>query len=192
MRLSPITRRRLAIFRQNRRGYWSFWVFLVLFLLSLFAEFIANDRPLLIRFDGHWYFPVLHGYSEDTFGADFLPTEADYTDPDVQHAINAKGWMIWPADAIHLQHHREEPDDAGTVAAKLAQPARHRRSGARRAGARDLRLPPVRAVRLRPHHRQLRRRHHRRRVARLLRRHDSICCSSASSRSGAACRNCCC
>jgi microcin C transport system permease protein len=97
LRLSPTTRRRLAIFGQNRRGYWSFWIFLVLFLLSLFAEFVANDRPLLICFDNHWYFPVLRGYSEDTFGTDFLPTEADYTDPDVQHAINAKGWMIWPA-----------------------------------------------------------------------------------------------
>ena len=97
MQLSPTTRRRLTIFRQHRRGYWSFWIFLVLFTLSLFAEFVANDRPLLIRFDSHWYFPVLRGYSEDTFGADFLPTEADYTDPDIQHAINAKGWMIWPA-----------------------------------------------------------------------------------------------
>ena len=95
--LSPITRRRLAIFRQHSRGYISFWIFLVLFVLSMFAEFIANDRPLLIRFNDHWYFPVLHGYSEDTFGSDFMPTEADYTDPDVQKAIRAHGWMIWPA-----------------------------------------------------------------------------------------------
>ena len=97
MTLSPITRRRWAIFRQNRRGFWSLWIFVVLFGCSLFAEFIANDRPLLIRFDGHWYAPVLRGYSEDTFGSDFLPTEADYTDPDVQRAIDAHGWMIWPA-----------------------------------------------------------------------------------------------
>ena len=97
MRLSPPTRRRLAIFRQNRRGYWAFWIFLVLFGLTLFAEFVANDRPLVVYFNGHLYFPVLHGYSEDTFGSDFLPTEADYTDPDVQHAIDAHGWMIWPA-----------------------------------------------------------------------------------------------
>ena len=97
MRLTPVTRRRIAIFQQHRRGYVSFWVFLVLFGLSLFAEFIANDRPLLISFDGHWYAPVLRGYSEDTFGADFMPTEADYTDPEVQQAIRAHGWMIWPA-----------------------------------------------------------------------------------------------
>jgi microcin C transport system permease protein len=98
MTLSPVTRRRLAIFRQNRRGYISFWLFLILFVLSLFAEFIANDRPLVIRFDGHWYFPVLQDYSEDRFGSDFLPTEADYTDPEVQAAIRKHGWMIWPAD----------------------------------------------------------------------------------------------
>jgi microcin C transport system permease protein len=97
LKLSPITHRRFAIFRQNRRGYWSFWLFMVLFGLSLFAEFIANDRPLLIRFDGHWYVPVLEDYSEETFGEEFLPTEADYTDPDVQKAINARGWMVWPA-----------------------------------------------------------------------------------------------
>ena len=96
MSLSPITRRRLAIFRQNKRGFWSLWVFLLLFGLSLFAEFIANDRPLLIRFDGQFYAPVLRDYDEDTFGADFLPIAADYTTPDVRKAIEAKGWMIWP------------------------------------------------------------------------------------------------
>lgn len=96
MTLSPITRRRVAVFRQNRRGWWSFWIFSVLFVLSLFAEFIANDRPLLIRFDGHWYVPVLEDYSGDSFGPDFLPLEADYTDPELQRAIDAKGWMIWP------------------------------------------------------------------------------------------------
>ena len=96
MRLSPITRRRIAIFRQNRRGFISFCIFLVLFAFTLPAEFVANDRPLLIRFDNHWYVPVLFGYSEDTFGAGFLPTEADYTDPEVAEAIDAHGWMIWP------------------------------------------------------------------------------------------------
>jgi microcin C transport system permease protein len=97
MRLSPLTRRRLAAFRAHRRGYMAFWVFLVLFTLSLFAEFIANDRPLLVHYDGHWYVPVLHDYPENTFGRSFLPTEADYTMPAVQRAIRARGWMIWPA-----------------------------------------------------------------------------------------------
>src|SRR5206468_12162698 len=59
-------------------------------------EFIANDRPLLIRFNEHWYVPVLHDYSETTFGQQFLPTEADYTDPEVVDAIRAHGWMVWP------------------------------------------------------------------------------------------------
>ena len=113
MKLTPITRRRLAIFRQNRRGYWSFWLFAILFGTSLFAELIANNRPLLIRFDGHWYVPVLQDYSEDTFGPDFLPTEADYTDPELQQAINAHGWMIWPA----------VPYSFGTIVKNLPSPA---------------------------------------------------------------------
>jgi microcin C transport system permease protein len=95
--LSPLTRRRLAIFRAHKRGYWSLWIFLLLFSLSLFAEFLANDRPIVILFRGEWYFPVLQDYSEDTFGDGFMPTGADYTDPEVQEAINAQGWMIWPA-----------------------------------------------------------------------------------------------
>jgi microcin C transport system permease protein len=97
MAFSPLTQRRLAVFRQNRRGYVSLMAFTVLFMVCLFAEFIANDRPLLIRFDGQFYVPVLRDYSEDTFGKDFLPTEADYTEPDLAKAINAKGWMLWPA-----------------------------------------------------------------------------------------------
>jgi microcin C transport system permease protein len=95
--MSPVTRRRLAIFRAHRRGYWSFWLFTALLLICLFAEFVANDRPLVVRFNGHWFFPVLADVSEDAFGDDFLPTEADFTDPDVKAAIDAKGWMIWPA-----------------------------------------------------------------------------------------------
>ena len=94
--LSPVARRRWAIFRANRRGFWSLWLFLALFIFCLFAEFIANDRPLLIRFEGHWFVPVLQDYSEDRFGQDFLPTEADYTDPDLRRAIEARGWMVWP------------------------------------------------------------------------------------------------
>jgi len=96
VKLSPVTLRRLTIFRQHRRGYVSFWIFLVLFGTSLFAEFIANDRPLLIRFNGELYVPVLRDYSEDTFGPSLMPIEADYTDPGLQDLIRAHGWMIWP------------------------------------------------------------------------------------------------
>ena len=96
MKLTPVSRRRLAVFRRNRRGYVSLWIFGALFVLSLFAEFIANDRPLLIRYAGHWFTPVFADYSEDAFGPEFLPIEADYTDPKLARTIAARGWMIWP------------------------------------------------------------------------------------------------
>lgn len=93
--VKPLTRRRVANFKANRRGYWSTWIFLVLFVLSLFAEFIANDKPLLLRYDGGFYFPVLVAYPEVEFGGDFV-TEANYKDPYVKDLIEAKGWMVWP------------------------------------------------------------------------------------------------
>jgi microcin C transport system permease protein len=78
--LSPITRRRLENFRANKRGFWSLWIFLVLFILSLFAELIANDKPLLVGFDGAVLSPVVFAYPETYFGGEF-ETEADYRDP---------------------------------------------------------------------------------------------------------------
>lgn len=95
LNLAPITRRRLAAFRANRRGFWSLWVFLALFGVSLFAEFLANDRPLLVSYGGALYAPVFKDYPETTFGGDF-PTPADYRDPFVAEKIRADGWMIWP------------------------------------------------------------------------------------------------
>lgn len=95
MKLTPLTRRRLAAFRANRRGFWSLWIFLILFVFSLFAEFWANDRPLLISYDGRLFFPVFVNYAERVFGGDFA-TEADYRDPVVSRHIMAKGWIIWP------------------------------------------------------------------------------------------------
>src|SRR5262249_44178608 len=94
-RISPLARRRLDSFRHNRRGFWALWIFLAVFLLTLFAEFIANDRPVLVRFDGAWYFPVFVDYPETTFGGEF-PTAADFRDPAVKKLIAAKGWMLWP------------------------------------------------------------------------------------------------
>ncbi|MDO8533379.1 MAG: ABC transporter permease [Xanthobacteraceae bacterium] len=94
--LSPINRRRWQNFKSNRRGWWSFWIFLVLFVLSLFAEFIANDKPFLVVHDGRWYAPVFVRYAETAFGGDF-ETEADYRDPYLQKLVAAKGGhMIWP------------------------------------------------------------------------------------------------
>jgi microcin C transport system permease protein len=93
--VSPLMRRRLASFRAARRGYWSFWIFLALFVLSLGADLLANDRPLLVRHDGRVFAPVLRGYPETAFGG-ALPTEAVYRDPDVRRLIEARGWMVWP------------------------------------------------------------------------------------------------
>jgi microcin C transport system permease protein len=94
--MRPVNRRRLAQFRANRRGMISLALFGVLFFLSLFAELLANDRPILVRYDGHFYMPVFRDYSETTFGGD-LPTNAVFTDKEIQKSIEAKGWMIWPA-----------------------------------------------------------------------------------------------
>ncbi|WP_440997334.1 ABC transporter permease [Arhodomonas sp. SL1] len=94
-RLSPINRRRWAQFRANRRGWYSLWLFLALFAVTLCAELIANDRPLFVWYDGAGYFPVLSDYPETEFGG-FLPTPADYRDPEVGALIQEKGWMLWP------------------------------------------------------------------------------------------------
>jgi len=95
LRLNPINERRFQNFRANKRGYYSFYIFSFLFILSLFAEVIANDKPLLVQHDGDYYYPVLVSYPETTFGGDF-PTEADYRDPFVRDLINEKGWALWP------------------------------------------------------------------------------------------------
>ncbi|MCW5702598.1 MAG: ABC transporter permease [Bradyrhizobium sp.] len=95
-RLSPLNRRRWQNFKANRRGYWSLWIFLVLFAVSLFAELIANDRPFLIKYDGKLYWPAFVSYSETTFGGDF-ETAADYRDPYLQKLIDDRGgWIVWP------------------------------------------------------------------------------------------------
>jgi len=94
--LSPLNRRRWQNFKANRRGYWSFWIFLALFGTSLFAEFIANDKPFLVSHEGAYYMPVFRFYPETAFGGDF-ETEADYRDPFLQNLIQEKGgWMLWP------------------------------------------------------------------------------------------------
>jgi microcin C transport system permease protein len=93
--IAPLTRRRIESFKGNRRGSWSLILFLILFGLSLGAELIANERPLVVKYDGRFYFPVFDTYPETTFGGK-LPTEADYRDPFVAGLIDAKGWMVWP------------------------------------------------------------------------------------------------
>ncbi len=95
LKLSPLNQRRLHNFRANRRGYWSFWIFLALFVVTLFAEVVANDKPFLVYFDGGFYTPIFVAYPETTFGGEF-ETETDYRDPFVAKLIGEKGWMIWP------------------------------------------------------------------------------------------------
>ena len=93
-RLSPLNQRRWANFKGNGRGYWSLWIFLVLFVLSLLAEFIANDRPVLAYYKGELLFPTVVAYPEEKFGGFYAVT--DYRDPVIQDEIKANGWLIWP------------------------------------------------------------------------------------------------
>jgi len=92
---SPLTQRRLAQFRANQRGWWSLWLFLLLFGFSLGAEWVANDRPLLVYYQGSFYAPVFKDYAETDFGGVF-PSAANYRDPYLAQLITAHGWMIWP------------------------------------------------------------------------------------------------
>ena len=93
---SPINRRRWQNFKSNRRGYWSLWLFLFLFFATLFAEFIANDKPMFIHFDGKSYFPVFVTYPDTDFGDD-LGTAADYRDPHLQKFLDEHNAIeIWP------------------------------------------------------------------------------------------------
>ncbi|MFC3529559.1 ABC transporter permease [Paracoccus mangrovi] len=131
MAMSELNRRRLRNFRRNSRAFWSLVIFTVLFVLSLFAELIANDRPILISYKGEYYFPVYKFYPETAFGGDF-GTEAIYTDPGVQCLIKTggrpecwddpegvereaketgtisgqevqAGWMLWPPIPYHYR-----------------------------------------------------------------------------------------
>ena len=112
IRLTPLTRRRLQRFRSNRRGWWSLWIFVILFITTLLAEVIANDKPFVVYFKGEVYFPIVKAYPETTFGGDFL-TEADYRNPYLSELIERDGWALWP---IVRYHHR-------TVAWDLPVPA---------------------------------------------------------------------
>ena len=112
MEISPLAKRRLDSFRAQKRGYWSMWIFLVLFGISLFSEFVANDKPFLISYKSELYYPILNAYSETQFGGEF-DTEADYNDPYVQELIESHGWMLWP---IIRYNHRTIAWDLGAPA----------------------------------------------------------------------------
>ena len=110
-KLSPINRRRLDNFKRNRRGYWSFWIFMVCFVLSLFAELIANDKPIVAYYKGEILFPIVKAYPEEKFGG-FL-AQTDYRDPVIANEIEKNGWMIWPPIRFaYNTHQRDLPTPA--------------------------------------------------------------------------------
>jgi len=94
LRLTPLDRRRLENFKANRRGFWAFWLFLAMFLMSLGSEFLANDRPILAYYKGELLAPAFVTYPEEKFGG-FL-ARTDYRDPTIAKEIDAHGWMLWP------------------------------------------------------------------------------------------------
>ncbi len=112
IKISPLTRRRLYNFRKNRRGYVSFWIFLGIFVVTLLANFVANDKPLLMSFKNHLYTPIFQSLPETFLGGDFA-TAADYRDPYVQKLVTQSGWMVWPP--IHYSYN--------TINYNLPQPA---------------------------------------------------------------------
>lgn len=93
--MSPIMQARFQRFKDNKLGFTCFISFALIFMLSLAVEFIANDKPLLVKYDDSLYVPVLKSYPETAFGGVF-ETEADYKDPVVQQLIEEKGWAVWP------------------------------------------------------------------------------------------------
>jgi microcin C transport system permease protein len=112
--LSPINRRRWQNFKAHRRGYWSLWIFLILFVLSLFAEFLANDKPIYIHVDGKSFFPVLVSYPDTAFGKPDDPnlfgTAADYRDPYLIGLIKQQhGFVIWPPIHFSYDTHVSKP-----------------------------------------------------------------------------------
>jgi len=94
IKLSGLNERRWHLFRVNRRGFWSFWIFLVLFVISVFAPVIANDRPIVASYKGELLFPIFTEYPEEKFGGFLALT--DFRDPFIQDEIKANGWMVWP------------------------------------------------------------------------------------------------
>jgi microcin C transport system permease protein len=106
-RLSPLTRRRIAVFRAHRKAFWSLVGFVVMCVISLAAPLIANDKPLLIRYQQSWFFPLWVDYPETQFGGDF-ETLANYKDPYVADLIQAEGWMLWPPIPYRYNTHDTE------------------------------------------------------------------------------------
>jgi len=95
MILSPLNKRRLSNFKDNRRGYWSLVIFTILLVICLFAELIANDKPLFVKYDDNWYIPIFSNHSETAYGGEF-DIETDFHDPYIRNKIDDHGFAIWP------------------------------------------------------------------------------------------------
>ncbi|MCB1524723.1 MAG: ABC transporter permease [Rhodoblastus sp.] len=133
LRLTPVNRRRLENFRANRRGYVSFWIFLTLFIVSLFAEFIANDKPIVVSYKGETLFPVVVDYPEEKFGGFLAMT--DYRDPFIQKEIAAHGWAIWPPIRYsYATHNLDLPSPAPSAPTWALSKEVCEKAGARAAG----------------------------------------------------------
>ena len=141
--ISPLNRRRWLNFKANRRGYVAFWIFMVLFVISLFAEFIANDKPFYVSFEGRSYFPAVITYPETAFGGDF-ETAADYRDPYLQKLIAEKGgFMLW----LFVQHAQSRFAHTRALEADLAVDRGAMQSGGRTQGALGLQRPRIQLAR---------------------------------------------
>ncbi len=101
VKFSPLTKRRFAQFKANKRGYRSLWLFLLFFILAIGAEFISNDKPVLVHYKNHYYMPIFQMLPETTFGGEF-ETETDYRDPYVKKLISDNGYAVWPL--IHYSY----------------------------------------------------------------------------------------
>ncbi|MBE0507081.1 MAG: ABC transporter permease [Marinospirillum sp.] len=112
LHLSPLNQRRWQLFKSNRRAWWSLWAFLLMFGISLVAELVANDKPLLVSYNGSLYLPMLRDYQETEFGGD-LPLAADFRDAYLLEIIQDNGWILWPL--IPFSH--------ATINYNLTQPA---------------------------------------------------------------------
>ncbi len=122
MALSPLNQRRWRNFTRNRRAYWSLWIFAILFGISLFAEFVANDKPILVNYRGDYYMPIFKFYPETEFGGDFL-TEAVYRDPEVQCLIASGGLIDCLDDPEGIIEDAQDGEVAGEA---ISEPAGHR------------------------------------------------------------------
>jgi microcin C transport system permease protein len=139
IKLSPLNRRRWENFKANRRGYWSFWIFLVLFVLSMFAELIANDKPILASYKGELLYPAFVNYPEEKFGGFLAVT--DYRDPVIAKEIQDNGWLIWaPVRFSYNTHNLDLPVPAPapptwTLTDEQCRPIAERNGGT---GCRDI------------------------------------------------------